>query len=497
MRQDSLVSGTIALTTAAIINRIVGFAFRAYLVRVVGQEAIGLYQMTYPLYASVMTVATAGISVGVAKLTADARQRGDSLAMSSTLKTGCYLALFTGIAGMIILMLSSGFIAKTLLGEERAFLPLLVLAPALPIVSLAGALRGYYQGMRYMYLVATALVTEQIAHVVASIQLALRLKSLGVGAVSTGLALGCTAGELVGLLTLGFLAFVIAKGRKSRAQVNYGPLLGMVLPVATGRIILAATSALNTILIPRSLRFMGYSATESAVVFGQLTGMAINVLFIPAVLTFPFASNLLPMMAESVHAAQATLKKRNFHRALSFSLVLGIPCSVIFITVGPQICEILFGVPEAGRLLSTMGWVAWMIYMQHITTATLQGLGKPAIPARNAAICTLFSSASVITLSRIWPSLRIDAAVYAIMIGIITGALLGLVAVLKEIGGLRIATSTITRGALAGAIALFATENVLSSLTTSSPFYRLVAACALVAVTFLPAAWLLRLNKQR
>ncbi|KAF0198087.1 MAG: stage V sporulation protein B [Bacillota bacterium] len=496
MRQDSLVSGTIALTTAAVFNRIVGFVFRAYLVRVVGQEAIGLYQMTYPLYASVMTVATAGISVGVAKLTAGARQRGDSQAISSTLKTGCYLALFTGVAGMILLMISSGFIAKTLLGEERAYLPLLVLAPALPIVSLAGALRGYYQGMRYMYLVAIALVTEQIAHVVASIQLALRLKTLGVGAVSTGLALGCTVGELVGLLTLGLLAFFIAKGRQNRAQVNYAPLLGMVLPVATGRIILAATSALNTILIPRSLRFMGYSATDAAVVFGQLTGMAINVLFIPAVLTFPFASNLLPLMAESDHAAQTTLKKRNFHQALSFSLILGIPCSIVFVTAGPLICELLFGVSEAGRLLSTMGWVAWMIYIQHITTATLQGLGKPAIPARNAAVCTLLSSTSVITLSRIWPSLKIDAAVYAIMVGIITGALLGLVAVLKEIGGLRTATIIITRGALAGAFAIFITENVLASLTNPSPLYQLSIACAMVALSFLPAAWLLRLHKQ-
>lgn len=496
MRQDSLISGTLVLTTAAVINRIVGFAFRAYLVRVVGQEAIGLYQMTYPLYASVMTVATAGISVGVAKLTADARQRGDNQAMSSTLRTGCYLALLTGVAGMIALMLSSGLIAKTLLGEERALAPLLVLAPALPIVSLAGALRGYFQGMRYMYLVATALVTEQIAHVLASIQLALRLKTLGVGAVSTGLALGCTIGELVGLLTLGLLAFFVAKNRKSRAQVNFKPLLGMVLPVATGRIILAATSALNTILIPRSLRFMGYSASEAAVVFGQLTGMAINVLFIPAVLTFPFASNLLPMMAESVHAAQASIKKRSFHRALAFSLVLGIPCSIVFVTVGPQICDLLFGVPEAGRLLSIMGWVAWMIYMQHITTATLQGLGKPAIPARNAALCTLFSSASVIALSRLWPSLRIDAAVYAIMVGIISGALLGLVAVIKEIGGTRVAISLITKGALAGASALFITENILASLTNPSPYYQLLIACTTVAITFLPAAWFLMLRKQ-
>jgi len=239
---------------------------------------------------------------------------------------------------------------------------------------------------------------------------------------------------------------------------------------------------------------MGYSATESAVAYGQLTGMAINVLFIPAVLTFPFASNLLPMMAESLHTAQTTLKKRNFHRALSFSLVLGIPCSIIFVAAGPQICELLFGVPEAGRLLAAMGWLSWMIYLQHITTATLQGLGKPAIPARNAALCTLMSSASVITLSRAWPSLGIDAAVYSVMVGIITGALLGLTAVIKEIGGLRAATSTITKGALAGAFSLFLCENILSSMTSPSPLYHLVACGAVVVLSFFPAAWILRIQ---
>ncbi|MDP3486657.1 MAG: oligosaccharide flippase family protein, partial [Bacillota bacterium] len=433
MRQDSMVRGTVTLTIAAVFNRIVGFVFRAYLVRMVGQEAIGLYQMTYPLYASVMTVATAGISVGVAKLTADARQRGDAKGITTALKTGCYLALFTGVAGMFLLMVSSGFISKTLLGEERAFLPLLVLAPALPIVSLAGALRGYYQGMRYMYLVATGLVAEQIAHIVASVFLILRLRDLGVGPVSTGLALGCVAGELVGLLTLGFMALFIARNRISQARVNYTPLLRMVLPVATGRIILATTSALNTILIPRALRFMGYTASQAAVAYGQLTGMAINVLFIPAVLTFPFVSNLLPMMAESAQANAPKLKKNHFYRGLSFALLLGIPCSIIFVIVGPQICEVLFGVPEAGRLLSMMGWVAWMIYLQHITTATLQGLGKPAIPARNAALSMLVSSLGIVYLSRFSPALGVNAAVYAVILGVVSGALLGLMAVVREI----------------------------------------------------------------
>lgn len=493
MRQDTMVSGTVALTVAAVVNRVVGFVFRAYLVRAIGQEAIGLYQMAYPLYASVMTVATAGISVGVAKLTADHRQRGEQSGVLSTLKTGCYLALGTGVGGMLVLALTSRFIAFKLIGEERTFLPLLALAPALPIVSLAGALRGYYQGMRYMYLVAAGLIIEQAAHVVASIQLAMRLKSFGVGGISTGLALGCTVGELFGLLALGLMALVVARSTRSRVRVNYGPLLSMVLPVAMGRMVLAVTSALHTILIPRSLRYMGYSASQAAVAYGQLSGMAVNVLYIPAVLTFPFASNLLPAMAESVHTSGHTLKKRNFQRGLSFALLLGIPCSVLFVTAGQEICQLLFGVPEAGRLLSNMGWVAWMIYLQHITTAALQGLGKPAIPARNAALCTLLSSGAIVAFSRLWPFLGVDATVLGVIVGIASGAVLGLAAALREIGGFKATAGAITRGALAGAAALFVTESVLL-MTPSAPLARLSIALLSILLSFVPAALALKLH---
>ena len=44
MRQHTMVSGTAVLAIAAIINRVVGLAFRPYLVRTFGQEVIGLYR---------------------------------------------------------------------------------------------------------------------------------------------------------------------------------------------------------------------------------------------------------------------------------------------------------------------------------------------------------------------------------------------------------------------------------------------------------------------
>ncbi|MBT9176316.1 MAG: Stage V sporulation protein B [Firmicutes bacterium] len=311
-----------------------------------------------------------------------------------------------GTAGMILLAASSRTLAFPFVGEERLWVPLLAMAPALLIVSLGGAVRGYSQGMRYMSLIATGLIAEQAAHVIASIYLAFSLQPLGAGGISLGLAMGYTLGELCGLLTL--LALLVLSRRVApTADARFGPLLSIVIPVAAGRLILSLTSALQAVLIPRSLRHMGYSASAAAIAYGQLTGMAVTVLFVPPVLTFPLASNLLPAMAESGDRIDTRYGQRSFLRGLTIALLLGWPSSVLFIAAGVEICTLLFGVAEAGQLLSSMGWVAWMIYLQHITTATLQGLGKPAVPTRNAAICTIFSSLAIVAGTYARPELGI------------------------------------------------------------------------------------------
>lgn len=494
MRQNTLIGGTLVLGLASIINRIVGIALRAYVVRTVGEEALGLYQMAFPLYTGIASVATAGISIGVAKITTDHRQKGSMSGVISTLKSGCLLALITSSFSMLILFFGRHIIAIDLLKDERTLLPLLALIPALPIIALAGALRGYCQGMRYMSLMALGLFIEQLTHTGFSLAIIAHLGSSPAQNIAMGLALGYTGGELLGLISIGLVVLLTLRNSQAHASGQMAPLVSMVLPVATGRIFLALSSTLNNVLLPRSLRHMGYSATEAAIAYGQLTGMAISVLFLPAVLTFPLASNLLPAIAESTHSPHTRQKQRHFQRGVCYALLLGMPSSVLFITVGQELCQLLFGVPAAGRLLALLGWVAWLIYLQHITTATLQGLGKPSVPTRNAVVSTLLSSLTIILLSRFFGTLGITAAVIAIMVGISSGAVLGLAAVLKETGGTKTTTSIILRGAVAAAASLFVTLYALNTVALGD-LARILFAGIVIALSFYPLALIFKLHR--
>ncbi len=133
-----------------------------------------------------------------------------------------------------------------------------------------------------------------------------------------------------------------------------------------------------------------------------------------------------------------------------------------------------------------------MIYLQHITTATLQGLGKPAVPTRNAAICTILSSLVIVAGTYARPELGIHIAVFAVVVGIGSGATLGLLEVIRILGGLRAIVSLLLRGGLAGALALLVTDTALMSY--GGPlFFSLMLAAVVTALTFFPLAWLLGL----
>ncbi|MGQ9511926.1 oligosaccharide flippase family protein [Thermodesulfitimonas sp.] len=66
MRQ-SLLAGTLVLTGASLVNRVLGFVYQVFLIRLIRTEGIGLFTMIYPLYVLALVIASLGIPVAIAK----------------------------------------------------------------------------------------------------------------------------------------------------------------------------------------------------------------------------------------------------------------------------------------------------------------------------------------------------------------------------------------------------------------------------------------------
>ena len=64
MKKQSLIKGSLVLACAGILAKFLGLFFRWPLIMLIGDEGLGYYQMTYPLYMLFVAIA-AGIPIAV------------------------------------------------------------------------------------------------------------------------------------------------------------------------------------------------------------------------------------------------------------------------------------------------------------------------------------------------------------------------------------------------------------------------------------------------
>lgn len=58
-----LVGGTLLLTAAGLMTRLIGFFYKIFLSRAIGAEGIGIYQMIFPIYGVCYALTTSGAEI--------------------------------------------------------------------------------------------------------------------------------------------------------------------------------------------------------------------------------------------------------------------------------------------------------------------------------------------------------------------------------------------------------------------------------------------------
>ena len=74
-----VIKGTIILTAAGILSRVIGFFYRIFLTRLIGAEGMGLFQMIMPVAGIVFAVCSAGVQTAISKFCAERKDRGSWL----------------------------------------------------------------------------------------------------------------------------------------------------------------------------------------------------------------------------------------------------------------------------------------------------------------------------------------------------------------------------------------------------------------------------------
>ena len=152
MSKKSLITGTLVLTFASLITRLLGFGFRIYQSQVMGPEGMGLYQLLFPIYMLLWAASSAGIALSIAKMIAAEVSKGQEGNAVHILKVSLLISLPLSSLLSILLFIFAPFIAKYYIHEPVTELSLRILACCVPFMSTACCLRGYFQGLSLIHI---------------------------------------------------------------------------------------------------------------------------------------------------------------------------------------------------------------------------------------------------------------------------------------------------------------------------------------------------------
>ncbi len=443
---SKFIRGAAILAVAGIGVRFVGAAMKILLVGIIGDEGIGLYQMSYPIYSTLLAISTAGIPVAVSKLVAENVTVNDYRGAMRVFRIALLILTLTGLTIALLLFFSAETIVRVLDSDPRAVYAIMAIAPAIFFVTMMSALRGFFQGQQYMLPTAASQVVEQIGRLVVSLALALALLPRGLEFAAAGAAFGTAAGGVLGLLLLlpiyylrrpAFMKRIRTQGKGKPQAVGriIRHIFALAIPITFGSLIMPLLSLIDWAIVPGRLKAIGFLEKQATALYGQLTGMAGSVVYFPNVVTLALSMSLVPAISEALVLRDRALIRSRSSVSIKLTTLFVIPASVGLYLLAEPVIVVLFGLENAGAgyALAYMSWSVIPLGLYVSTTGILQGLGKTVTPVVNMALGGAVKSILAWYLTAV-PSLHVGGAALASVIGTGVAAVLNLYAVARHTG---------------------------------------------------------------
>ena len=292
-RGNAMFYGTLLLTGANLLLRLVSMGYQVYLSGRIGPAGIGLLQLIISVRSLAFVLGAAGSRVCAMYLSAEALGQGRPQGIHAVL-AGCFrYGLVCGTLAALGLWRLTPRLAGGWIGDMAAAPALYLSALYLPIGCLCGIMTGYFTAAgRIKDLVAVEFLEQGCAMSVTFLLLA-RWAGEDSGRACLAVTAGACAAGLFSLLALLFLHGGSVPRPAVSAAPPYGKIIKMSLPLGLADTLRAGLSMVENLLIPKRLAL--FAGTVNAMAdYGVLHGMVFPVLMFPAAILFLLSELVVP-----------------------------------------------------------------------------------------------------------------------------------------------------------------------------------------------------------
>lgn len=177
--KSNIIKGTLILSCASILSRIIGFIYRIYLADILGEQLLGTYQLIFPIYVLCFTIYGAGMQSAISQVVAtligknNTHSKDDGLKGSvskditprTILLAGTILSFILALFLSIFINFNSKWIACNILMVPDCDIYLKLLTYLFPFCSISACICGYQYGLENAKPPAIAGIIEQITRI--------------------------------------------------------------------------------------------------------------------------------------------------------------------------------------------------------------------------------------------------------------------------------------------------------------------------------------------
>ncbi|BCJ87405.1 putative polysaccharide biosynthesis protein [Effusibacillus dendaii] len=431
--RNLFLRGAFILAVAGIVSKLMGSIYTLFLQNIIGDRGLGLYQMAYPIYSTLLLLSTAGIPVAVSKFVAEHMALGDYRGAKKVFRVASVILFISGILCFFLLWFGAELFAR-ISGDEGAKFAIQALAPALMVVPVMASIRGYFQGWQQMEPTAVSQVVEQLIRVATIIGAAWLLLRMGYSEewAAAGAAFGAVTGAFAALLVLvGYVWNNRVLFRHDVQMPNRVPpqsnrtvikkLIMYAIPVSLGALVVPFMNNVDVITVANMLKQAGYSQDQATELFGLLSGRAFKLMMLPATIATAIGVALMPAIAGALAVGEKRVAYQRIELALRWTIIIGLPASVGLFLLAEPIDITLFKDSSGTPAIMAISFATLFSSLQLTTTAILQGIGYVYRPVRNLLIGGVFK-----LIFNIWlvPKYGIEGAAVSTVLSFSIAALL-------------------------------------------------------------------------
>ncbi|HEY3315257.1 MAG TPA: polysaccharide biosynthesis protein, partial [Bacillota bacterium] len=486
--RPSFLRSTFVLASANFATKVIGGLIVIPLYYLLGSEGMGLYNSAYRIYTILLIISTQGVNIVIARLVAERMAVDDRQGAERVFAVSFWLLSSLGLVFALLFWWGAPFLVRLFSIDERSYLSMVSLAPAIFLVAVMSVYRGFLQGLQRMTPFAMSQFIEQVARVIGLFIILPFVFRLGVQYGAAAATFGAVIGATVSL------AYLVWKNRSIRAQfgitpggdlgsddlsqsplgqANLGGLPGeaglpadttpptgvwvrlggpfdrgdraaswrilkniiyLAIPITFAGVAAQLIQFLDVALVQARLKAGGIEQVLATQMFGQLSGAAMLLVNLPTMFAGAFFLALIPAISEARQLKRPDIIRHRTVQSLQLTLALTIPAAVGLLVLPSQIGDTLFGDAGAGVTISAAAVATIFLSLQQTTSGILYGLGRSAIPIYNLIAGGAVKAGLTWWLTAI-PALNVRGAAYATVIGFLVAGGLNWLAVERLVRG--------------------------------------------------------------